>query len=198
MSLRSVHFRGRAAQMMRLRPVWITYRRITRLDGPYAAQNPPRVQGALVVSGAHSAGATTLALRATRLQGRVVPGDKLTLAGVTYLVTGQVADTGANVIIAPVTPALVAPAADGATVAAAWVGERRIPARQQDYGQRLIDGQMILSGDQKITVAAQDLAGDPVPQDQVVLPGGTLMTVVAVFPSRMDGDPITWDLQVRR
>jgi hypothetical protein len=198
MSLRSAHFRRRAAQMMRLRPVWITYRRITRLDGPYAAQNPPRVQGALAVSGGQEAGAATLAIRAARLQGRVVPGDQLILAGVTYLVTGQVADTGTNVIIAPIAPALAAPASDGAAVTARWAGERRIPARQQDYGQRLIDGQMILVGDQKITLAAQDLAADPAPQDQVTLPDGTLLTVVAAFPARLDGEPITWDLQVRR
>ena len=230
MSLRSIHYRRRAQQQMRLKPVWVTHRRITRVDGPYPAANPPRITGALVVAGTHPAGPAAISMRANRLQGRIVKGDELTIAGTVYTASAAATDNGLNVITVPidtvdlVQPFALSPAAqisraqaqaeatadaaeatpfvnplvDGAPVAAAWAADKRIPSRLLDYGTKLIDGDMIKRGDKKITIAAADLAFDPDEQDQIILADGTTLTVVGAVAARLDGDPVTWDLQVRR
>jgi len=197
MSARSFHYQRRAAVLMRVNAVWVTYRRVTRLDGAYPAANPPRITGSLVAAGAQIAGAATLAIRAERLQGRLIPGDRLGVGGTTYAVASPVTDAGANTIAVPISPALAAPVADGAAVTATWSADSRIPSRRQDFGLRLIDGEMIQRGDQRFTVAHNDLAAEPQPQDQIILEDGKILVVVGAIPARMDGDPITWDIQAR-
>jgi hypothetical protein len=239
MSLRSTHYRRRAQQQMRVRPLWVTYRRVQRTSGPYAAANPPRYEsnftlilapgtraaavsiaraqvssvvmgdadpalvpvvgsGVLVVNGAHAAGATTLSIRAVKLRGSLFPGDTLTLAGVTYTVSTAGGDNGQGVITAGITPGLAAAASDGMPITAVtWAAETRIPTRLVDYGQALIDGKMVIAGDHKITFAAADLAFEPAEQDQLVLPNGKTVTIIRTLASRLDGEPVTWDLQAR-
>lgn len=197
MSIRAQHSRRQAAQQMRLHPVWITLRRLTRADGPYPAQNPPRVQGSLALAGAHQAGDTIVAVRATRLQGRIIVGDIIAIGTSKHTATIAATDTGTNMIAVTISPPLAAPAADGAAVSATWLGEKRLPCRQQDFGLRMTDGEKIIAGDQKITVAAIDLSFEPKAEDQVILPDGKLLTVVNVFPSRIDGQAILWDLHTR-
>lgn len=97
----------------------LTLRQATTLPGSNPAPNPP-IYERLVVDGDWAAGAAAIAMRAVSLTGRLVPGDRFTIAGSlqVYTVTAQaisptISDELPEVLI---NPPLVADAIDGAPV----------------------------------------------------------------------------------
>jgi hypothetical protein len=200
MGFRAAHYRRRAQQVMASRPgdnPRVTYRRISRLDGPTPAQNPPRYSGPLTVAGPHEAGAATLALAGAGLVGRVVAGDRFTVGLRTFTAAAEALDTGLGTVTVPLTEPLAAPLSGGSTAAPAWSADTVLWCRKRAYGERLIDGQQILAGDHRVEIAAADLAFDPTAQDLVIMPNGDVTVVVAAIPTEMDGEAVTWALQTR-
>lgn len=142
----------------------LVLRRPTRVEiktGPNTGTvaTSPLSTAALQLDGAHPLGASVLDLRATAVTGLLVAGDRLTLAGTTYTVTGGPYAAASNALAnVGITPALAAGASDGAAVAVAFTGtDSTIKGVVSEISRGLIDGQLTRAGDLQILVSAKAL-----------------------------------------
>ncbi|RVT96240.1 hypothetical protein EOD42_14095 [Rhodovarius crocodyli] len=168
-------------------------------------RHPPAVDGA-VVDGAHAQGATTLRLRAARLDGRFLTGDEIWVGG-TLPWPRVSAETPIEIngqVELPLSVPLAGPLANGETVVGfGFTSDRRTKGNVESYPLRLIDGEMILASDRQVLVAAEDCPKPPAPQDQIFFTedaaaGQMDGVIVAVRTSAEFGFAIGYIIQARR
>lgn len=142
----------------------LVLRRPTRVEiktGPSAGTvtSSPLSTSALVLDGAHPLGASVLDLRAASVTGLLVAGDRLTIAGTTYTVTGGPHAAASNALVSvAISPALAAGASDGDAVAVVFTGtDATIKGVVSEISRGLIDGQLTKAGDLQVLVSAQAL-----------------------------------------
>lgn len=199
MSRVTAYLQRRTARFIRgrtMNPTTITYRRVTKTTGPSPALNPPR-HGAITVSGAHLAAATTLALSSTEFAGRVVAGDRF-LIGTYWVEAASDAVAAANAVAVPLAYGLPVALAGGEEVTPRWSRDIECIASLKPGMQRMVDGKLTQVSDYSLTIAAADL-GDITPEPaDVVTWKGVKGTVLTVQPMLADGDPYAFVLQVAK
>lgn len=182
----------------------VTWRSLT---GSGSAVNPPQAVAPKVDANA-AMGATSIAISsATLLFGRVVAGDKFTIAGdaTEYTISGPitaapVSPTGGKLTAVPFAPALVVAADAGDAVTFDFLRDYSVRAAVAGYQAEEYQGG-IQAGDRRLVIleSALDAAGmsdPPKAPDQVTLEGRTF-TVRSATALYRDGVPYAWDVQVR-
>lgn len=175
----------------------------TTLSGSNPAPNPP-VAESLVVNGTTIAGASSIGFRASILTGRVIAGDKFTLAGdpLTYVISAQViSPTTVDTLSAvPFSPALGQTAPDGTAVTLIPSAAVTVLGLVTQFPPTaMMPGTAILETDRRLRVLAADL-GNLVPNvgALVVLSDGTQYGIIALKPVRNNGATYAYFLHLRQ
>lgn len=175
----------------------ITLRRRTATAGPQPLLNPP-IAVAVTVLSTTAQGLGTITLTGTDLRGRVLVGDKFTIAGdaTVYTVTQQ-KDAASNQIVAlAFSPVLAAQAAAGAAVSFTWSADKTLYAQVNSFPIRMVDGERIKMTDMQIILPASGVTPDPTPGEQIIFRGKTL-EIRMVWPMLELGVPVAWTIQAR-
>jgi len=75
--------------------------------------------------------------------------------------------------------------------------DQSIEAVFLDYEQKYIDGETILTGDQRVFIPAEGLTSPP-EQNGQVLRGAEVWQIIAIRPLNPNGQAIMYELQVRQ
>lgn len=152
----------------------------------------------LEVDGPHLQGATTVSLRAASVQGLLIQGVELAIAGdpTVYSVTANVDAEGNALAAIPITPPLQQPAADGAavTITLAFVDVSR-PCAMTKFRDDQVDNEFILADDRLVVIS---LAPGPVDVEVSgdVTIAGRRYPVKAILPLQPGDTPATLRLHV--
>lgn len=178
----------------------VIYRSAT---GSGATQNPPQGAGFSVASAA-SAGATAVSIKASFTVGKILPGDKFTIAGnaTEYTVTGPGVSAASNQFAAvPITPALAANAALNAVVTFDFARDFTARAAVANYDAKEMMG-TIQVGDRRLVIlqSALDAAGmtdAPKSTDRITFENQpfNVIQATAIYQA---GEPYAWDVQLRQ
>ncbi|PWC95456.1 hypothetical protein [Azospirillum sp. TSO5] len=190
--------RARTASIARRRGTTITLRRVTTLDGPGpAAINPPNA-AVLTVAANAVAGATSIALRARSLSGRLIPGDRFTVPSdaTIYTVAAQAIAVNAQIGAAQFTPPLVADVAAGVSAHMIYAADKAVAARVEGFPERLIDGTLIRVGDLQVLIPGSELDEPPRLTDRLIL-DGIEKSIVTVTPVYAASQIAYWRIQAR-
>jgi len=166
-------------------------------------QSPPQGSG-FTIAAAALGGSGSVAIKAGFTVGKLVAGDKFTIAGdaTAYTVTGPGVAAASNQFGAvPITPALAVNAALGAAVTFDFARDYVLRAAIANYTQDEYAG-TVQMGDRRIVAlqSALDQAGmtdAPKAGDRVTLENQTFSTVSAMATYQA-GEPYAWELQLRR
>lgn len=174
----------------------ITLRRITRTSGPDPLVNPPTTT-ALRAAGAASSGAGTMTLTGDNLAGRIVAGDALVISGhpAAYVVSAD-ATIAAGTVTVLFAPNLSAGVSDAAPVTLQPQADSAIPARITGFPSRMVDGDLIQSGDLMVKISGSQLATRPTPTD-VLIVDGAIHSIVAVDPAYIQVQAGLWSIHAR-
>lgn len=201
MTAKAIIARRRVQSAIRKEGVWVTVIRVTRTAPPASLVNPPSLTG-LVVNGAQAAGLTSLSLRATRMNGRFIAGDRLTIGANTLTVASDTAILdGELTVTLSLTAPLPAPVADGAAATLLPAAAKVVRAKVDRFPTSLIDGQMILATDHRVRLSALDVE-KPTPQDIIRFAdfvGEPIRdrVVITCEPAIEQGYPLSYSVQVR-
>ena len=172
-------------------------------DGGGSTYDPPDASVTYTAAAA-LAGATTLTVLASEwTSGRIREGDSLTVDGVTYEATADVAlafaGGGYRFPAVPLDTALVGALAGGEAVTitpAAPGSTRAVRAAVADFTAEEIAGG-IQAGDRRLIVRAGAISGEPTTSGRVTL-GSEEWTVVNVRGIYAGADVAAWVVQIRR
>lgn len=180
----------------------VTLRNVTTLTGVNPAPNPPTYEQ-LKVDGAVLAGVSAISMIGNPFTGRVIIGDKFTIAGdlTEYTVSAETislptADTLLNV---PFTPMLAANAADEALVTfTAFAADSDIQALITDYPSRLKPPAAEQRKDLRVRFLDTDLPTGVTPSigDHIIFSDGDVASVIEVEHAEMGGVHYGWFLRV--
>ena len=190
------------AQLIDVQGGSVTYTNVTTLPGTNPAPNPPTAF-VLTVDGTTAMGLSAINLKAQILTGRLIIGDKFTIAGDTtvYTVGAQVLSPLATPTLPGVTftPPLAMSEADGSAVALYPKATFSIAALITDFPAILVNGTSIQSKDHKIRVLASSLPSGVIPNigDLVTLPDGEIQKVIRISHMEVQGVHYGYALQVR-
>jgi hypothetical protein len=193
----------RYADAMERKGFRIVLRRISYVGG--ALPNPP-ILTAPVLDGTALAGATSIAIRASQAEGRIVQGDRLRF-GTNLIAIKVAADATARgpetdpahpatpgfATILLATP-LLADVPDGTPIVASWSADQRVWATEQAYALSQRSDQ-ILTGDLNVAIAAFNVV-QPNAIDQLIF-GGVIRSIVSIERSTVRGQTVAWKLQAR-
>jgi len=159
--------------------------------------NPPA--GSPFKIGADAAvGATALTITGTIPQGRLLPGDTITVGGRTYTVTTATAAASSKFTNVPITPALAASVVTGDVVAPAFACDKPMKALVGGYTTvELAAGANI--ADRRVVVmhgafAAATGLSEPSTSHGILMGGKTLF-IKAASASYKGGTPWAWELR---
>lgn len=194
----------RAALKLRAKGSPITLRMVTFSAGAEPLPNPPGWE-AVAVAGAHLAGATSLALAGTRLLGRLVAGDRLTIGADTVTVAAEASAEDNAITVTLAAPGLPADVADGAAVTPIWSADLPIMAEVAAGPRRLPDGSMTESRSFTAKIARFDLPDgvnvpdkdEPSHQWRIIMADGDERTVIDIAPTMVNGVCAVYDLLAR-
>lgn len=191
------------AQLINIQGGTILYTRVTTIsNAANPAPNPPTTMEP-VVNGLTLAGGSSINFRATIFTGRLLAGDKFTIAGdpTVYTISAPATSPLTQQTIGPVTfsPVLAANAADGAAVSFTYGAQYNIAAIITDYPAHLINGTSIQSKDHKVRFLASSVPGGipPAIGDFVQHPDGLVQGVIRVTHMETQGVHYGWSVQVR-
>lgn len=175
----------------------ITIRHITQIAGPNPAINPPSTSG-LVVDGVQNAGAAILNIRGNMISGRLILGDKLTIAGdgATYTVQAQVIASLNKLASIPISPVLQRSEADGAVITPTFLNEITMLARVASYPQSMINGTVIQQTDLQVILPALPLTFVPSTTDKLII-DGTVRGIANVSPNYSGDQVAFYTIQAR-
>ena len=178
----------------------IVFRSIT---GSGATQSPP-VGTDFTVATAASAGAGQIDIGSGFTQGKLLPGDKFTIAGnaTQYTVTGSGVAAASNKFAAvPIAPNLAANAGQGAAVTFEFSRDFIVRAAVASYDAKEITGTVKVD-DRRLVIlqSSLDAAGSvpaPSSDDRVTFENQpfNIISAKAIYQA---GQPYAWDLQLRR
>jgi len=164
------------------------FRRHTLAD-PVAGE----VTEALVVAGAHSAGAEEVTLRGGRVRGRMRAGLRVTIGAAPYEVTAD-ADAVGDEVTVPISPPLAAPAGDGEAVAVESARAYELPRLHAQRVERDAAGAVVAVQGGEVVVAA--LGSPVVPEEgDAVEVDGERVEVTAVERLGTADPPAGWILR---
>jgi hypothetical protein len=177
----------------------VGYRSVT---GSGSAQNPPQGAG-FTLAAAASAGAAAISIRSAFTVGKLLAGDKLTIAPVAtvYTVTGAGVQAAANQFSAvPITPVLAANAALGAAVTFDFARDYGVRAGVAAYAAHEFQGG-VLVGDRRLAIfqaglTAAGMTDAPKASDRVTFEGKSF-NVISAAPLYRGDTAFAWDVQVR-
>lgn len=155
----------------------------------------------LELDGQHTSGSELLTLRATAMEGAIVPGVQIEIAGdaTTYEVTGRVSAEGNRLTDVPITPILAATAPDLAavTITRAW-GEVSFPCALTRFLDRDRDGELVKGEDRLAVLSVVDVpdALDHLDRSADVTIGGVRYPIRRVLPVAPGGDPAAVRLHI--
>jgi len=164
--------------------------------GTGPAQSPPSITGAATASTAALAGSGFVTIRAGYAIGRLVPGDKIIIAGAAYTVTGPVSAVSNVFTAVPITPALAADVTIGAAVTLTFAADTSVTARVAEYSAKeLIGG--VQAGDMRAIIAAQGCPITPIIGHEATI-DGTGWRVLSVSRKTWGPDLLGWECQLRK
>lgn len=170
--------------------------------GTGATLSPPSITGTPYVSSAASAGAVSVTIKAGYAVGRIVAGDKLTIAGdsTVYTVTAPVSAVSNTFTNVPISPALAMPAALNAAVTATYAADYDVRAAVAGYEASQLQGG-VLVGDRRVvilqsTLAAAGFSGAPQATHMIIMEGRSF--AVKSANAFYEGEaPKVWEIQTR-
>lgn len=168
------------------------------VSGSGASQNPPQGSGYTVASAA-AAGATVISIKAPLAIGKLLPGDKIEVAGSVYAVTGAGVQAVMQQFSAiPISPVLAANAALGDPVMLTFARDRTLRGAVASYQAAEFMGG-VQAGDRRVVIMQAALSGldeKPKAGDRIVLDGRAfnVQSAVAIYQG---ANPVAWDIQVR-
>lgn len=171
------------------------YRSVT---GSGATQSPPQGSNFVVAANAIE-GAAAISIKSSFAVGKLVAGDKITVGGNTYSVTGSGVQAVMNQFSAvPVTPALAANVAPGDAVVLFFARDIQVRGAVAAYAANEFMGG-VLAGDRRVVIMQAALAGlDTTPKagDKLIFEDRSfnVQSAVAIYQG---ASPIAWDIQVR-
>jgi hypothetical protein len=171
--------------------------------GTGANQAPPQ-GGSFVIGSPASVGGTALWIKSGFLVGKLLPGDKIAIAGhpTDYTVTGTGVVAANNQLTGvPITPALAADAVLGAAVTFDFVRDFIVRAAIANYEAAEYAG-TVQMGDRRIVLLQSTLdqvgmVGAPKAGDRVTMENQTF-SVVSATGTYQAGEPYAWELQLRK
>lgn len=171
--------------------------------GSGANQSPPVGADFSVAAGA-SAGDSAVSIKSTFTVGKLLAGDKFTIAGnaTEYTVTGPGVVAAANVFTAvPIAPVLAANAGLGAGVTFEFARDFTVRAAVAAYQAKEIAGTVQI-GDRRLIIPQSSLDGAgltdaPKASDRITFENQpyNVISTTAIYQA---GEPYAWDLQLRR
>lgn len=170
--------------------------------GTGSTLSPPSITGTPYLSVAASAGAVVVTIKAGYAVGRLVAGDKLTIAGdpTIHTVTAPISAVSNTFTNVPITPALTMPAVQNAPVSVAFSTDYAVRAAVAGYeASQLLGG--VLVGDRRVVVMQSDLTAAgyldaPKASDKIVLEGRTF-NVQSATAYYEGAAPKIWEMQCR-
>lgn len=181
---------------------WGSSATIRSAIGSGATQSPPQ-GGPWAVTANTAAGASAIGIRSTYTVGRVLAGDRFTIAGdaTVYTVTGSGAQASANAFAAvPFTPALAAPVAAGAAVTFSFSRDYAVKGALAGYAaEQMLGGLQV--GDRRLIVphamlAAAGMTDEPKAGDPAII-GGKARNIQVATAAHQAGAPVVWELVIR-
>jgi hypothetical protein len=190
--------RRRTSRIVKRRGKPMYLRRVTQLDGPNPAPNPPTITGTLAVVGSVSSGAASITLRAKSASGRLIAGDRFVLAGdpTIYTATTQVIAASNTFTTVSFSPPLTQPSADGAAATLFYAADVPITARVDGFAENLVDGTLVRVGDLNVMIPGADLTVAPQAVDKIVL-DSTVKSIVTVTPVYAAAQIAFWRVRAR-
>ena len=188
-------FRTRTNRLINRTGKVITYRRITKLTGPNPAINPPST-GSLQAAAIALTGATTINLTSPSVSGRLVAGDKLTIAGAVYTLTSEVVAVANTFTGLTFTPTLAADVAAGDAVLVAFSADVTVTARISGYSENMMGGTLVQIGDFNVVIPATQITFTPTIVDKLII-DGIPRSIVSVTPQYAASLPASWRIQAR-
>jgi hypothetical protein len=177
----------------------VVFRNLTVKPGASPAPNPPQLTG-LAVNALTALGAGAITLKATFASGRLIVGDKFTIAGdaTVYTVTGEVIAASNSFAAVPISPVLAQAAAANAVVTPIFVADFPIRALVTAFPARLINGTSIQVTDRQVRFLASTISGiEPAVTDKILI-GSDSYSIVAPKSAELQGVVYSWFCQVRR
>jgi hypothetical protein len=177
----------------------VVLRQITRSSGPIPYLNPPTLVDAVLES-ALVAGSVTVSLNAAVASGQFIPGDVLLISGAALTVAANsparfgVTPGFDNIALAAPCPIAV-PA--GSAVSATFAADTSISAVINGFPLQAINGSSVEQNDLMIRIANYPVQITPEIGDQIILPSGQAVGVVARTPAYVGGSIIAWSVQAR-
>lgn len=182
--------------MLQRRGTTVTVRKVSVVAGSIPSPNPPRIEGSLTLSGAHTVGASALNVAASTLAGTIKAGDSLKVGAVTYKVTGDATST-VNTATVTITPNLASSQSDGTVVTPTWKADTKVPAAITNYNRRLVDGNLIQASDFQVSISSYQLDSIPTVSDLLIMPWGELRKIMTIVPQLVQGETVGYVLQAR-
>ena len=201
-SVAGTRLRERLADTHGRKGTLVTLRRVT--VGP-GGPNPPTLTDT-VLDGNHSAGATSVSVRATQAVGRIVAGDQIGIGALQPINIASTAVARApsldpTVAFAPGVDAIAlatplpAAVSDGAPVSFSWAADRTVRAGVARKS-RTIDGGMRIEEGLSITIAAHLVVSPPEIRDQAII-GPTSYQILRVDPAMVGDVMVAWLIQAQ-
>lgn len=194
MSRRSDYLAQRVRRNMRDKAL-ITLRHVLLASGPDPLPNPPRC-AALVIVGTPLAGASSITIGSTQLEGRVVAGD-IFRVGTMVLTAAANATSASNQVTVTITAPLASGLSAGDAVTPTWVADEEVRAIVTPFSIHQADGSMIEARDYSVVIPAAGLKAVPKPTDRVRLADGGWRDIITISPAMVDGASVHYRLQVR-
>lgn len=190
------------AAAIKQRGALIQIQHVDRLPGPEPFPSPP-VCVSPVLAANISAGDTTIDLNAVSAEGRLIPGDIITISKTTYTVEGAIrsraysADPsmpdGFDAIA--ISPHIAADAPAGTSVGINYANEEDVWAVLEAFPARLVDGQLIQVNDYQVTIAG--LNRQTLNTADMLVINGSAGTIVKADPVYVGGWVARWNIQAR-
>lgn len=175
----------------------VTVRRVTTLTGPAPAPNPFVLNG-LIANGSFLLGATTVSLKATQLNGRLIAGDAIQFTGdaTKYVVGSQIISAANGLASITIAPGLAVAVTNGESANVLFSADVSVSAFVTSYPTRLVNGTSIQNGDLKVRMLASALTYEPKATDKILL-GANSYSIVNVKSMDIQGAPYGYSLQAR-
>lgn len=167
------------------------------VDGSGSTQNPPQGSN-FFVSAAGSAGASTVSIKSNFAVGKLLAGDKISIAGSVHTVTAGVQAVMNQFAAVPISPALAAPVAVNDPVTLTFARDIALRGAVASYQASEFMGG-VLAGDRRVVImqSAMSHAGViPKAGDRLIFEDRSfnVQSAVAIYQG---ASPIAWDVQVR-
>ena len=176
----------------------VTLRDTTLVNGSNPYPNPP-VNSGLVVSGTNASGASSINLRATNVNGRVIAGDEFLLGtdAQVYTATGAVQSSSNAFASIPITPDLAVTHSDGEAVVPTWDADTSLLALVTSFPAFMVNDTSIQVTDKQVRFIASLISFTPTDTMKMFI-GSDQYSIITVKAIECQGITYGWTCHCRR